>query len=255
MLTRNGIINRLLCSISTAKAYYLYNIVVFGSFFTRFRLFMPNLNLFNKPFNVLSQFSAHEGKITLSKYIKTKGFHPAGRLDYDSEGLMLRTNEGPLQHQISHPSHKLPTTYWIQVEGEVTKEALEQLRNGLKLSDGMTAPAKVRQMAAVKIWPRNPPIRPREGQETSWIQLTIVEGRNRQVRRMAAAVGLPCLRLVRMQVGEWSIKGLKPGESREDTVGLPSESVRQATSGATKKNVAKKVNGNVTSSKYKKNSR
>jgi 23S rRNA pseudouridine2457 synthase len=216
---------------------------------------MSNLILFNKPFNVLSQFSAHEGKITLAKYIKTKGFHPAGRLDYDSEGLMLLTNQGALQHQISHPSHKLPKTYWIQVEGEVTKDALEQLRNGLRLSDGMTAPAKVRQMASVKVWPRNPPIRPREGQTTSWIQLTIVEGRNRQVRRMAAAVGLPCLRLIRMQVGEWSIKGLKPGESRADTVALPSESVLQATSGATKKNIDKKFDGNVTRNKYKKNSR
>ncbi|CCK76038.1 MAG: pseudouridine synthase [Oleispira antarctica] len=216
---------------------------------------MPNLILFNKPFNVLSQFSAHEGKITLAKFIKTKGFHPAGRLDYDSEGLMLLTNEGPLQHQISHPNHKLPKTYWIQVEGEVTKEALEQLRSGVKLSDGMAAPAKVKQMASVKIWPRNPPIRPREGQITSWIQVTIVEGRNRQVRRMAAAVGLPCLRLIRMQIGEWSIKGLKPGESRTDTVALPSESVLQATSGATKKNIDKKFSGNVTRSKYKKNKR
>ncbi len=216
---------------------------------------MPNLILFNKPFQVLSQFSAHEGKTTLAKYIKTKGFHPAGRLDFDSEGLMLLTNEGALQHQISHPSHKLPKTYWVQVEGEVTKEAIEQLRNGIKLSDGMTAPAKVKQMAAVKIWPRNPPIRPREGQVISWIQLTIVEGRNRQVRRMTAAVGLPCLRLIRMQVGEWTIKGLKPGDVREDTVALPSESVLQATSGPTKKNIDKKFSGNVTRSKYKKNRR
>lgn len=214
---------------------------------------MPNLILFNKPFQVLSQFSAHEGKTTLAKYIKAKGFHPAGRLDYDSEGLMLLTNEGPLQHQISHPSHKLPKTYWVQVEGEVTKEAIEQLRNGVKLNDGMTAPAKVRQMASVKIWPRNPPIRPREGQAISWVQLTIVEGRNRQVRRMVAAVGLPCLRLIRMQIGEWSIKGLKPGEIREDTVALPSESVQQAKSGPTKKNIDKKYDGNVTRSKYKKN--
>jgi 23S rRNA pseudouridine2457 synthase len=216
---------------------------------------MPNLILFNKPFQVLSQFSAHEGKTTLAKYIKTKGFHPAGRLDFDSEGLMLLTNEGALQHQISHPSHKLPKTYWVQVEGEVTKEAIEQLRNGIKLSDGMTAPAKVKQMAAVKIWPRNPPIRPREGQVISWIQLTIVEGRNRQVRRMTAAVGLPCLRLIRMQIGEWTIKGLKPGDVREDTVALPSESVLQATSGPTKKNIDKKFSGNVTRSKYKKNRR
>lgn len=216
---------------------------------------MPNLILFNKPFNVLSQFSAHEGKTTLAKYIKTKGFHPAGRLDYDSEGLMLLTNEGPLQHQISHPSHKLPKTYWAQVEGEVTKEALDQLRNGVKLKDGMTAPAKVRQMASVKIWPRNPPIRPREGQTISWIQLTIIEGRNRQVRRMVAAVGLPCLRLIRMQIGEWTIKGLKPGELREETVALPSDSVQQATSGPTKKNIDKKFTGNTTRSKYKKSRR
>ena len=216
---------------------------------------MPNLILFNKPFQVLSQFSAHEGKTTLAKFIKTKGFHPAGRLDYDSEGLMLLTNEGALQHQISHPSHKLPKTYWVQVEGEVTKDALEQLRNGIKLNDGMTAPAKVRQMASVKIWPRNPPIRPREGQAISWIQLTIVEGRNRQVRRMVAAAGLPCLRLIRMQIGDWTIKGLKPGENREDTVGLPSDYVKQATSGPTKKNIDKKFDGNITRSKYKKSRR
>ncbi len=216
---------------------------------------MSNLILFNKPFNVLSQFSAHEGKTTLAKFIKTKGFHPAGRLDFDSEGLMLLTNEGALQHQISHPSHKLPKTYWVQVEGEVTKEALEQLRNGVKLNDGMAAPAKVKQMASVKIWPRNPPIRPREGQTTGWIQITIVEGRNRQVRRMTAAVGLNCLRLIRMQIGEWTIKGLKPGDVREDTVALPSESVQQATSGPTKKNIDKKFSGNVTRSKYKKNRR
>ena len=216
---------------------------------------MPNLILLNKPFQVLSQFSAHEGKTTLAKFVKNKGFHPAGRLDYDSEGLMLLTNDGALQHQISHPSHKLPKTYWVQVEGEVTKEAMEQLRNGVKLNDGMTAPAKVRQMASVKIWPRNPPIRPREGQVISWLQLTIVEGRNRQVRRMTAAVGLPCLRLIRMQIGEWTIKGLKPGDVREDTVALPSESVLQATSGTTKKNIDKKFSGNVTRSKYKKNRR
>lgn len=216
---------------------------------------MPNLILFNKPFNVISQFTAHEGKTTLAKFIKTKGFHPAGRLDFDSEGLMLLTNEGALQHQISHPSHKLPKTYWVQVEGEVTKEAMEQLRNGVKLNDGMTAPAKVKQMASVKIWPRNPPIRPREGQVISWMQLTILEGRNRQVRRMTAAVGLPCLRLIRMQIGEWTIKGLKPGDVREDTVALPSESVLQATSGPTKKNIDKKFSGNVTRSKYKKNRR
>lgn len=216
---------------------------------------MTNLILFNKPFNVLSQFSAHEGKTTLAKYIKTKGFHPAGRLDYDSEGLMLLTNEGTLQHQISHPSHKLPKTYWVQVEGEVKKEALDQLRTGVKLNDGMAAPAKVKQMASVKIWPRHPPIRPREGQVTNWIQITIMEGRNRQVRRMVAAVGLPCLRLIRMQIGEWTIKGLKPGDFREETAALPSESVKQASSGPSKKNIDKKFTGNVTRSKYKKSRR
>jgi 23S rRNA pseudouridine2457 synthase len=216
---------------------------------------MSNLILLNKPFQVLSQFSAHEGKTTLAKYIKQKGFHPAGRLDYDSEGLMLLTNDGALQHQISHPSHKLPKTYWVQVEGEVTKDAMEKLRNGIKLNDGMTAPAKVRQMASVKIWPRNPPIRPREGQIISWLQLTIIEGRNRQVRRMTAAVGLPCLRLIRMQIGDWTIKGLKPGDSREEVAALPSDSVIQASSGPSKKNIDKKFSGNITRSKYKKNRR
>lgn len=216
---------------------------------------MSNLILLNKPFQVLSQFSAHEGKATLAKFVKQKGFHPAGRLDYDSEGLMLLTNDGALQHQISHPSHKLPKTYWVQVEGEVSKEAIEKLRNGIKLNDGMTAPAKVRQMASVKIWPRNPPIRPREGQVISWLQLTIIEGRNRQVRRMTAAVGLPCLRLIRMQIGDWTIKGLKPGDVREETAALPSESVQQASSGPSKKNIDKKFSGNITRSKYKKSRR
>lgn len=182
---------------------------------------MAKLVLLNKPFQVLSQFTTDDGKDTLSKYIPTQGVYPAGRLDYDSEGLLLLTDDGSLQHQISHPDHKQPKTYWVQVEGEITEEAINQLRKGVILKDGKTLPAKCRKLPEVSLWPRTPPIRERQNQPTSWIELIISEGKNRQVRRMTAAVNFPTLRLVRTRIGNWSIDGLQPGESTTLTINMP----------------------------------
>lgn len=174
---------------------------------------MIQLILFNKPFNVLSQFRDDSGKATLKDFLPDyPGFYAAGRLDFDSEGLMLLTNHGPLQHRISDPAHKLPKTYWVQVEGLITAEALKSLGEGVNLKDGKTLPAKAGLINEPDLWPRNPPIRMRQNIPTSWITLTIREGRNRQVRRMTAAVGFPTLRLVRARIGEWELGGLLPGE-------------------------------------------
>lgn len=175
---------------------------------------MSKLILFNKPFNVLSQFSGEDPSITLSGFINTKQVYPAGRLDKDSEGLLLLTDDGNLQQQISDPSHKMLKTYWVQVEGIVTQAALLQLRKGVLLNDGMTKSAAARLLQDPDIWPRNPPIRERKNIPTCWIELTIGEGRNRQVRRMTAAVGFPTLRLVRWQIGEWTLDNLESGEHR-----------------------------------------
>lgn len=175
---------------------------------------MSRLILFNKPYGVLCQFTDPEGRPTLADYIKTPGVYAAGRLDYDSEGLLLLTDNGRLQHQIAHPSHKQPKVYWAQVEGEVTEEALYMLRHGVDLKDGRTAPAKVQIIAEPQIWARTPPIRERKSIPTAWIELTITEGRNRQVRRMTAAVGHPTLRLIRRSIGNWHLDGLQPGEQR-----------------------------------------
>lgn len=175
---------------------------------------MAKLVLLNKPFQVMSQFSADEnsGKATLADYVDIKGVYPAGRLDYDSEGLLLLTDSGPLQHEISHPDQKMPKTYYAQVEGLITNEALSALEQGVTLNDGPTKPAIAKQIPPPDLWERNPPIRHRENIPTSWISLTIKEGRNRQVRRMTAAVGFPTLRLVRMSIGEWQLADLQPGE-------------------------------------------
>jgi 23S rRNA pseudouridine2457 synthase len=175
------------------------------------------LILFNKPFGVLSQFTDRDaGRPTLAGYIATEGVYPAGRLDYDSEGLLLLTDDGPLHARIADPRHKLPKVYWAQVEGIPDESALEKLRRGVMLNDGPTRPAEARTMGEpANLWPRDPPIRYRAAIPTAWIELVLREGRNRQVRRMTAAVGHPTLRLIRWAVGPWTLEGLMPGQWRE----------------------------------------
>jgi 23S rRNA pseudouridine2457 synthase len=175
----------------------------------------PRLILCNKPFNVLCQFTDRSGRATLAGVVPVPGVYPAGRLDYDSEGLVLLTNAGFLQHRIGDPRFRLPKTYWVQVEHLPTEAALHQLAAGVFLNDGWTQPARVRQIAAPALWPRVPPIRERHHIPTAWLELTLREGRNRQVRRMTAAVGHPTLRLVRTAIGPWSLAGLPPGAWQE----------------------------------------
>ncbi len=183
---------------------------------------MARLILFNKPFQVLSQFTDTEGRETLADYLDAPRFRAAGRLDYDSEGLLILTDNGQMQQQIANPRHKLWKTYRVQVEGLITKQATDSLTRGVELKDGRTLPAKARQIAQpTALWPRVPPVRERKTVADSWLELSIQEGRNRQVRRMTAAVGLPTLRLVRWQVGNWALDGLQPGEYRELNVHLP----------------------------------
>ena len=177
---------------------------------------MAKLVLFNKPFRVLSQFRIEENKETLARFFNDPSLRIAGRLDFDSEGLLILSDNGQLITRITEPRYKLPKTYLAQVEGIVAADALQQLRTGVALPDGRTRPAEARLLAEPPIlWPRNPPIRYRANIPTSWIELTIREGRNRQVRRMTAAVGLPTLRLVRSAIGEWQLGDLQPGEYRE----------------------------------------
>ena len=178
------------------------------------------LLLFNKPFNVLCQFTAQSDRPTLKNFIKHKGLYPCGRLDRDSEGLLLLTDDGRLQHLISHPKHKLEKRYWVQVEGAPNDKALSQLRHGVVLKDGITAPARVRIIDTPDIWPRTPPVRFRAKIPTTWVELTLREGRNRQVRRMTAAVGHPTLRLIRVAIGPWTLDGMRPGECKPLKVDL-----------------------------------
>jgi 23S rRNA pseudouridine2457 synthase len=174
---------------------------------------MGRILLFNKPYGVICQFSRDGMHPTLADYIAVPDVYPAGRLDTDSEGLLLLTKDGKLQHRITDPKHKLPKTYWVQVEGIPDETALQNLRCGVLLKDGMTLPAEVRLIdEPAGLWLRNPPVRFRKAIPTSWIELTIREGKNRQVRRMSAVVGLPTLRLIRHRIGEWVLDGLEPGK-------------------------------------------
>ena len=173
------------------------------------------LILLNKPFRVLSQFRDAEGRATLADFVSIPGIYPAGRLDYDSEGLLLLTDDGKLQARISQPRSKTRKTYWAQVEGKPTVEQLQQLTSGVELKDGMARAVSARRIdEPAGLWDRDPPIRYRKNVADSWIEIVLTEGRNRQVRRMTAAVDLPTLRLIRYSVGKWTLEGLAPGEWR-----------------------------------------
>jgi 23S rRNA pseudouridine2457 synthase len=179
---------------------------------------MARLILFNKPFDVLSQFTdrgTETPRATLSDYIDLPGVYPAGRLDRDSEGLLLLTDDGRLQARIADPKFKLAKTYLVQVEGDPDEAGLDPLRRGVRLKDGVTRPAEVERIADPALWPRDPPVRFRKSVPDAWLRLTIREGRNRQVRRMTAAAGYPTLRLVRWRIGDWTVEGLEPGAWRE----------------------------------------
>ena len=179
---------------------------------------MSQLLLFNKPFGVLCQFTdsgAAPARPTLSEFIDLAGVYPAGRLDLDSEGLLLLTDDGRLQARIADPRFKMPKTYLVQVEGEPDEASLAALRRGVRLKDGLTRPAEIERIAGPAIWPRVPPIRFRKSVTDCWLRITLREGRNRQVRRMTATVGHPTLRLVRWQIGDWTVNGIESGQWRK----------------------------------------
>jgi 23S rRNA pseudouridine2457 synthase len=175
---------------------------------------MSRLVLLNKPFRVLSQFTDAKGRATLADLVPLTGVYPAGRLDYDSEGLLLLTDDGGLAHRLTAPTKATWKTYWVQVEGAPDQADLEPLRRGLMLKDGPTLPARARLMREPVLWARDPPVRYRAAIPTRWVEIAIREGRNRQVRRMTAAIGFPTLRLVRWRIGDWTLEGLAPGEWR-----------------------------------------
>lgn len=196
---------------------------------------MSRLYLFHKPYHVLSQFTdrgdaAGRRRATLADYLDVPGIYPAGRLDHDSEGLLLLSDDGDLIHRISHPKHKQPKTYWVQVEGQPDDAALAALRGGIELKDGPTRPARVRRLNHVALPARQPPVDPRRHPVTQWLELIITEGRNRQVRRMTAHVGHPTLRLVRTAIGPWSLDDLAPGQWRCETLNAPRRAPRRRTS-------------------------
>ncbi|MGC3873989.1 pseudouridine synthase [Halomonas sp. GXIMD04776] len=182
---------------------------------------MSTLYLLHKPYRMLSQFSDDQGRATLKEVIDKPGIYAAGRLDYESEGLLLLTDDGQLIHRISDPKHKQPKTYWVQIEGEPNDTAINALRKGVMLKDGMTRPAQVRRLTAPAVTPREPPIRQRAGDRVSWLEITINEGRNRQVRRMTAHIDHPTLRLIRVAIGAWRLEGLAPGQWRCETLHAP----------------------------------
>ena len=191
---------------------------------------MPDVIIFNKPFRVLCQFSDNDAtedatengaRQTLADYLTLPEYRAAGRLDFDSEGLLVLTDDGRLQQHIAHPRYKSWKTYWVQVEGLVHDEAIAALAHGVELKDGTTLPARVRRLINPKLWDRSPPIRYRPSVPDSWLEISLCEGRNRQVRRMTAAVGFPTLRLVRVAVGDWALDGLQPGQFRKVKVPSP----------------------------------
>ena len=196
---------------------------------------MAQIILFNKPYRVLSQFSDSEGRQTLANYLNAPGYRVAGRLDYDSEGLLLLTDDGALQQRIANPANKLWKTYLVQVEGDIQDEAINRLAAGVRLKDGDTLPARAERIAPPPLWDREPPVRARKHIPDSWLQLAIREGRNRQVRRMTAAVGHPTLRLVRSRIGDWSIDGLQPGQKQNLAVHMPASAVSHRRSSTKRK--------------------
>ena len=183
---------------------------------------MSQVILLNKPFRVLSQFTDREQpdnpRATLADFLDAPSFRPAGRLDFDSEGLLVLTQDGKNQQSIAHPKHEQWKTYWVQVEGDIDDEVCAQLSAGIELKDGITRPAKANPMRPPDVWRRDPPIRQRKTVSDSWLSLSITEGRNRQVRRMTSAVNYPTLRLIRVAVGPWQLNALQPGEHRYETL-------------------------------------